>query len=146
MNHHLICPKQVYFFWKLFLRYINKRRSLTLTQFTPRGFLWRVKSSVVRQSKITKGPVSAGLGGKGLMITIVSRKCIIMYICLYLNSSSYQRRFRRWFNKCLFSYYFSPNPGCVNFLSGMKPENLEKPLDFPQTFYNHFHMGSNNLI
>ena len=38
--------------------------SLTLSH--PEGLLWRVKSSGVRQSKITKCPLLAALGGKGL--------------------------------------------------------------------------------
>ena len=38
-----------------------------LNPFQPEALLWQVKSSGVRQSKITKCLVLAGLGGKGLL-------------------------------------------------------------------------------
>ena len=46
----------------------------------PEALPWRVKSSGVRQSKITKGTVLAGLGGKGL----ISGRCPLCVVIVVL--------------------------------------------------------------
>ena len=48
------------------LSIVKEDRWAQLTFSHPEGLLWRVKSSGVRQSKITKCPLLAGLGEKGL--------------------------------------------------------------------------------
>ena len=73
-----------------------KAVSTTLTLSHPEALLWQVKSSGVRQSKITKCPLLAALGGKGLKYSTCT--CIVLppgYIIL----GFYQSRESLWMGK-----------------------------------------------